>query len=166
MFGSLTDKLPWKWIQNLVPLTVKALLQTQFLLAFISVGMQTKHWLILCQMTSTHGQVLILEIWNKSPEADIDMHLALPQACWDWRNWSDAFSSPGRRCRSGCWMTTWTLRRCWRRSAMTKWLPSSLMPMLLSLISSSRRSTFKHWYIFRAAHMCTVTYKFFYKLLL
>lgn len=101
-------------------------------------------------------KVLILEKWDKSPDAEIDMHLALPQACWDWRNWSDAFSSPGRRCRSGCWMTTWTLRRCWRRSAMTKWPPSSLMPMLLSLISSSRRSTFKHWYILRAAHMCTV----------
>lgn len=66
--------------------------------------------------------------------------LALPQACWDWRNWCAAFSSPGRRCQSGCWMTTWTLHRCWRRSVTTKWRPSSLMLMHLFPITSLRRS--------------------------
>lgn len=92
-----------------------------------------------------------LEIWVMSTDTDIDMQsgsaLALPQACWDWRSWSAAFSSLGRRCQSGCWMTTWTLRRCWRRSVTTKWPPSSLTPMLLSPISSSRRSASQDQYI-------------------
>lgn len=82
-----------------------------------------------------------------STDTDIDMQydsaVALPQAYWDWRNWSAAFSSPVRRCQSGCWMTTWTLRHCWRRSETTKWPPSSLTPMLLSPISSLRRSGFR-----------------------
>ncbi len=126
---------------------------------------------MLCKMTQIYGhprinqdfhrscKAYISEIWVVSADTDIDMRpdsaLALPQACWDWRNWSAAFSSLGRRCQSGCWMTTWTPRRCWRRSVTTKWPPSSLTPTLLSPISSSRRSALKHQHILlRAAHTC------------
>lgn len=120
--------------------------------------MRTNHWFISHKMTpnilqsrqkkksrySTGPAAYVLKIWAVSSDTDIDMRLCsaltLPQACWDWRNWSVAFSSPGRRCQSGCWMTTWTPRHCWRRSAMTKWRPSSLTPMRPSPILSWRRS--------------------------
>lgn len=86
-----------------------------------------------------------------STDTDTDARLVpvfvLPQACWDWRNWFAAFSSPGRPCQSGCWMTTWTLRRCWRRSVTTKWPRSSLTPTLPSPISSSRRWVLKRQYV-------------------
>lgn len=96
----------------------------------------------------------ISKIWVVSTDTDIDMQLvcalALPQACWDWRNWSAAFSSLGRRCQSGCWMTTWTLRHCWRRSVTTKWPPSSSTPTHLSPISSWRRSVLEHQHILQS----------------
>lgn len=112
---------------------------------------ETNRWSHFTKMTQIYDRscnAYILEIWIVSTDTDIDMRLcpvlALPQVCWDWKNWFAVFSSHGRRCQSGCWMTTWTLRRCWRRSVTTRWPPSSSTPMLLSPISSSRRSAFKH----------------------
>lgn len=103
----------------------------------------------------------ILEIRVVSTDTDTVMQLypvlALPQVCWDWKNWFAVFSSHGRLCQSGCWMTTWTLCRCWRRSGTTRWPPSSSTPMLLSPISSSRRSVFKHQCIRQIClHACRI----------